>query len=218
MRARWEHLTAVTLAATGGIAPYTWTIASGALPACLTLNNGTITGTPTAACAGSYSVSFLVTHSGTPTAPTATTATLNLVINAAPAIAFTGAMRATATYKLAYAGSAAATGGAGTLSYSATGLPAWLSLNPSTGAVTGTPTAVGAYNFSVTASDAFGDSGNQPYTITVSYPAMAVTAATLPTGYVSPAYPSTTLAATGGSEVSANYAWALANGQHCRWD
>ena len=98
----------VTLTATGGIAPYTWTIASGALPACLTLNNGTITGTPTAACAGNYSVSFLVTDSGTPTALTATTATLNLVINAAPAIAFTGVLTSGWIYNNSYTGSVAA--------------------------------------------------------------------------------------------------------------
>ncbi|GEM_PF-3106497 len=46
-----------TLAATGGTLPYTWTLASGTLPAGLTLNaNGTITGTPTAAATATITV------------------------------------------------------------------------------------------------------------------------------------------------------------------
>ena len=50
------------LQATGGTAPYTWTRASGSLPAGLVLNSdGTITGTPTAA--GSYTFTADVTDS-----------------------------------------------------------------------------------------------------------------------------------------------------------
>ncbi|HUV70830.1 MAG TPA: putative Ig domain-containing protein [Terracidiphilus sp.] len=127
-----------------------------------------ITGTVTAACAGTYSPVFTMTDSGAPTKLTATV-TLNMTIAAAPAMAFTGAVPATATYNSAYVGSAAATGGAGALTYSVlTGaLPTGLSLNPATGAITGTPTAVGNFAFTVKAADAFGDSLTQGYSITV---------------------------------------------------
>jgi hypothetical protein len=150
--------------------------------------------------------------SGTPTALTATQ-TLGITIAAAPAIVFTGTMPATASYYLTYAGSAAASGGGGTLTYSSTGsLPTGLSMNTSTGAVTGTPTAVGTFSFTVKATDAYGDSATQAYTIVVSYAAMTITTGTtLPAGYVGSSY-SQTLAATGGTGVSTNYTWVLASG------
>jgi hypothetical protein len=56
------------LTATGGTSPYSWTIASGSLPAGLTLSsNGLISGTPTAA-ASSTSVTFQVTDTNNRTA------------------------------------------------------------------------------------------------------------------------------------------------------
>jgi hypothetical protein len=167
-----------TLAASGGIAPYTWAIASGTLPACLTMNSaGVISGTPNAACAGTTNLTFKVTDSGTATALSATSAALGLTINPAPAITFTGAMPATATYNASYTGGAAATGGAGSLTYTlASGsLPTGLGLNAATGAVTGTPTAVGAFPFSIKATDAFGDSNTQAYIITVSPASQTIT-------------------------------------------
>ena len=205
----------VQLTGSGGISPYTWTVASGTLPPCLSMSTGgLITGTVTAACAGTYSPVFTMTDSGTPTKLTATV-TLNMTIAAAPAIAFTGTMPATATYNVAYAGSAAAGGGAGTLTYSLAGgaLPAGVALNASTGAVAGTPTAAGTFNFTVKAADAYGDSNTQAYSVVVSYPAMSITtAATLPTGYVGSNYTTTTLAATGGAGLATNYTWAVTGG------
>jgi hypothetical protein len=57
-----------TLTATGGTSPYSWTIASGSLPAGLTLSsNGLISGTPTAAVS-STSVTFQVTDTNNRTA------------------------------------------------------------------------------------------------------------------------------------------------------
>lgn len=214
----------VQLQASGGIPPYTWALGSGTtLPTCLTLkSDGTLTtasGTaPAASCAGSYTnLTFKATDSGTPTPLNVTSSPLTLTIAAAPAIVFTGSVPATGTYGVAFSGSGAATGGAGALTYSisAGALPQDLSLNSSTGAITGTPSKaadVGTFNFTVKASDGYGDSNTQAYSTVISYSAVTVTPATPPTGYVGSVYTSTTLAATGGNAGPYNWTWIAASG------
>jgi hypothetical protein len=198
----------VQLSGSGGIAPYTWKITSGALPSCLSMTSGgLIAGTPMASCSGSYTITFEVTDSGTPTALSGLLQ-LTLVIAAAQPITFTGVMPSTAICKTAYMGSAAAMGGAGLLSYSATGLPIWATVDPNSGSVSGTPTQAGKSTFTVTASDAFGDTANSPqYTITVSYPALTITPSggALPVAYAGSAY-STTLTPGGGNWEG--YSWS----------
>ncbi|HEV2343138.1 MAG TPA: discoidin domain-containing protein [Actinocrinis sp.] len=54
-----------------------------------------------------------------------------------------------------------------TLTYSASGLPAGLSINSSTGLISGTPSAAGTSNVSVTATDTTGASGSTSFTWTV---------------------------------------------------
>jgi O-glycosyl hydrolase len=73
-----------TLTATGGTAPYTWSVTGGALPAGLTLNatNGVISGTPTNT--GTFSFSAGVSDSSNP-AQTATGA-LTITIASAPSV------------------------------------------------------------------------------------------------------------------------------------
>lgn len=201
-----------TLAGSGGIAPYTWNLTSGTLPAGLAINSaGVISGTPTAAAVGTTSLTFMLTDSGTATALTATQV-LGLTIAAAPAIALPPpSSLPAATYKVAYAGSVAAMGGAGALTYSSSGaLPTGLTLNASNGAISGIPTAVGTFTFTIKAADAFGDLSSATFTITVSYAPVKVTAVTLPTGYVGSNYTAPTLTATGGSGTG--FTFALASG------
>jgi O-glycosyl hydrolase len=54
-----------------------------------------------------------------------------------------------------------------TLTYSATGLPTGLSINSSTGLISGTATTAGRYNVTVTATDTTGASGSASFTWTV---------------------------------------------------
>jgi hypothetical protein len=53
-----------------------------------------------------------------------------------------------------------------TLAFSATGLPAGLSINPSTGAITGTPTVTGSFNVTVSVTDSI-STANQSFTWTL---------------------------------------------------
>jgi hypothetical protein len=55
----------------------------------------------------------------------------------------------------------------GTLSYSASGLPAGLSINASSGLISGTPSAAGSSNVTVTATDSTGPSGSTQFTWTI---------------------------------------------------
>ena len=61
----------VTLVASGGTTPYTWSVSAGSLPAGMSLSSaGVLSGVPTAS--GSFTFTAKVTDSSTPTALTAT--------------------------------------------------------------------------------------------------------------------------------------------------
>ncbi|MFJ7203948.1 putative Ig domain-containing protein [Streptomyces sp. NPDC098789] len=143
-------------AAEGGTAPYTWT-ASG-LPGGLAVAaaTGTVTGTPTAAG------SFQVTVTATDRAGKAGSASFTWTITPASS---TGPVLRNPGNQVAYIGKPVslalqATGGSAPYAFKATGLPAGLRVNPSTGLITGSPTAWGFGSSTVTVTDAAGRSSS----------------------------------------------------------
>jgi len=155
-----------TLAATGGVTPYAWSIVSGSLPAGLSLgaSTGTISGTPTASGTSSFTVR--VTDSqGTPD-----TDDQALSIYVPADLVVTTSSLANGQIGVAYSQTLAATGGTTPYAWSlASGsLPAGLSLS-SGGVISGTPTASGTFNFTVqvTDSQAPADTATKALSITV---------------------------------------------------
>lgn len=142
-----------TLQATGGIAPITWSIVSGALPAGLTLDTsfGVISGTPIALGTSNFTVQ--ASDSSTP--QQTAQAALSITLQAGPLRIATTSLPA-GTTGTTYSAFLQANGGTPPVAWSVSvgSLPAGLSLTPATGLISGTPSAAGTTNFTVTATDA----------------------------------------------------------------
>jgi len=125
-------------------------------------------------------------------------------------LAITTASLPTPVYNTAYSQTVATTGGTAPITFAVTAgsLPAGLTLHSSTGVIDGTPTAPGAYSFTVTATDALSTTASQAYSGTIVDPAMSITTTSLPNATCGSAY-SQTLAATGGAGV---YTWSVISG------
>jgi Putative Ig domain/PKD domain len=189
--------TATTVNATGGTGPYTFT-ATG-LPAGLSISAaGQITGTPTGP-AGTATAAITVTDS---TNPTHLTATANLSIVIGNTVAITTTSLPGGIVGVAYPGATVtATGGTGPYTFTATGLPAGLSISAA-GQITGTPSGPGGTSTAaITVTDStnpthLSATANLPITI---IPALAITTTTLPGGIVGVVYTAPPVAATGGT-------------------
>lgn len=164
-----------TLAATGGILPYTWSVSNGALPPGLTLSaGGTLSGTPTQA--GSYT--FTVTVNAIASMP------LTLTMNPAPLAITTASPLPNGTAGTAYSQTLAATGGVLPYTWAVTAgaLPAGLTLTTA-GLLSGTPTQGGSYTFTVTVNAAV----SKQFTLVVSVPPAPTLSVTGLTDTVNPA-------------------------------
>ena len=131
------------VAATGGVPPYSWSLTSGPLPTGLTLSGtGVIAGTPTGS-SGDFPITVQVTDTLTNTA----SAPLNLTI-AAGRLVVTASNVPAGTVSVPYSAALGAAGGTPPYTWTAlSGPPSGLTLNSSTGVITGTPTRVGALLF-----------------------------------------------------------------------
>ncbi|MEA9561738.1 putative Ig domain-containing protein [Xanthomonas campestris pv. campestris] len=196
------------LTATGGVAPYTYSVASGTLPAGLTLaSNGVLSGTPTAE--GSTSFTIAVADAGNASATQAYTFTV-----AAPNLALPASNLPAGTAGQAYtAAISPATGGTAPYSYALTAgaLPSGVVLDAATGALSGTPTVSGTFNFTLTATDSTPSpaaQANQSYTLSIAGATLVPSQPTLPPAVRGTPY-SQVLTATGGV---APYTYSVASG------
>jgi len=142
-----------TLQAIGGRQPYSWSIPPADLPLGLTLKqSGEISGTPTTA--GQYP--FTVTVSDGTSNP-ATKQLSITIVQPIPTLTITTTSLPEGTVGQSYSQTLQATGGKPPYSWNLVSgrgnLPPGLTLNPSSGVISGTPTAGGTFNFTVQVKD-----------------------------------------------------------------
>jgi hypothetical protein len=197
--------------ATGGIGSLAWTISAGSPPAGLNIapsgpTGGTISGTPTTRGTSSFTVR--VTDS------VGQTATRNLSITVSPALSITTTSLPDGSIGAPYNQPVATIGGIGALTFSivpGTGsLPQNLTLDPTTGIISGTPTAPASnFPFTVRVTDEAGQLDTQTLSIRVN-PATPpqITTSSLPAGTATQPYNFELQAAGGIGELT----WTLSAG------
>jgi len=198
-----------TFTTSGGIGPYSYSLASGGLPIGLAMSSaGVLSGTPVVT--GTYTFTVRSTDNGS----SATVDVAYTVTVVPPTLTLTPAAGAlpAGTGGTAYAQTFVASGGAAPYMYALVSgaLPAGLSLG-SNGALSGTPTVGGNFNFSVRATDSTAGTAatvTQAYTLLISGPTITVNPPTLPGAIYGVPY-NHVLNAVGGTQP---YAFAITSG------
>jgi hypothetical protein len=185
----------IAFTATGGVPPLVFSLSGTAPPGASLSSNGTLSGTATTV--GSYSFSVTVTDSVKSTASKGFT----LVVTPAPLTIATASLP-NGQAGVAYAGQFAAAGGTPPYTWSGSA-GGGLSVS-SSGAVSGTPPAVGTFTVTVTVTDSLGVKASGSFSVTVNPSSLAVTTSSLPNGALTSAY-SASLSATGGTPP---YTWS----------
>lgn len=200
------------LSATGGSAPYDWSLLSGALPGGITLAASTtistvLSGTPSVS--GTFPFVVRVADG----AGRSATKAFTLVVT--PALSIVTAGLSDGAVGAAYAQNVAATGGSGSgyqWSVSAGSLPPGLTLS-STGtpaaSLSGAPQSAGSFNFTLQVTDSLSNLATRSYSLLVSPAALQMLPLALELGVTGRAY-SMTATASGGT--GAGYSWSISSG------
>ncbi|MEN3332321.1 MAG: hypothetical protein V7641_1686 [Blastocatellia bacterium] len=196
------------LVASGGKPDYIWLIDSGALPSGLTLSQaGNIAGTPTTAGTSNFVVK--VTDSNNASA----TKALTIVVKPAAPLTITTTRLPRGSVGTTYSQNLGASGGQTPYNWSqmSGNLPAGLSLNQTTGVISGVPELAGSASFVIKLTDATSASVTTTLSIIIN-PAISVLeidTESLPDGVVNQDY-SRALEAHGGSTP---YRWTIISGR-----
>lgn len=191
------------LTATGGSGTYAWSVLSGSLPPGVSLStSGLLSGSPTSF--GTFNATLQATSGNQ-----SVSKTLQFVI-APPAVAVLMPLPLpNGTQGLSYSYQFQASGGTGIYSWALTSgaWPAGITMS-STGAVSGTPTAIGTFTVTVRVTSG-SQTATQALQLVVAAPTLSIaTGATLPGGMTGSGY-SQHLTAIGGV---GGYAWTLLSG------
>ncbi len=203
---------AATLQATGGVAPLTWSLQSGSLPTGLSLApSGAITGDPTVP--GSFPFTVQVTDSSTAQQGGTQTAQAQLTLTVVTLVAINTGSLPAGSEGIAYLAQTVASGGTPPYAWglAAGSLPAGLAMQPSSGAISGSPASQGSFTFTVTATDSSptAQSVSQVLNIVIGAPApLAITTSALLDGTENTPY-NAKAAATGGT---APFTWRIIAG------
>ncbi|HEX3782073.1 MAG TPA: putative Ig domain-containing protein [Pseudonocardiaceae bacterium] len=151
----------------GDTAGGTLSYAASGLPAGLSINTGTglTSGTPTTA--SSSTVTVTATDSTGPSGTTSFTWTVNSATGNTVTVTSPGSQTSTVGTSASVQVTASDSAAGQTLTYSASGLPAGLSINAGTGLISGTPTTAGSSTVTVTATDTTNASGAATFSWTV---------------------------------------------------
>lgn len=155
------------VSASGGTAPYTFSVSSGALPTGLVLNpaTGVISGTPTTAATFNFTITAVDANGCLASRPY----TVTMAAPGCPAITVNPATLPAGVTGIPYSQSVTATGGTAPYTYavSSGSLPTGLTLNSATGSITGVPLQPGLFTFTIRATDSAGCLGARQYTLTI---------------------------------------------------
>lgn len=176
---------------------------AGANVTIVTNTDGTITITPT------FSGLSAIYVDGITIAGVGTSASPMHMIGLPSNITISPAIIAPLTYGTYFSQQLSEGGGSGAVSYAVTtgSLPSGLILTTS-GLLSGTPTAIGLYNFIITATDSVGIKGQHSYSVPVAPVALVLSPSLLPNAFVGALY-SNKLSASGGT---GSYTYSLTSG------
>jgi len=189
----------------GGQTPYTWSIATGKLPAGVSLNaqTGILSGTPTQS--GNFPLTVEITDANQVT----TTQTFTLRVNS-PALQITPATIPAGIANVAYTEGLNVVGGTAPYNWSLTAgaLLNGFAIDPASGTITGTPTAAGSFQFTISVTDSNFGIAVQTYQFTVQSSTVSIATTSAPSTTAGGSYDFGLQASNG----TAPFTWTLVSG------